>query len=104
MKEASVSATLNSGNVQTVDTASAPDHPSKPNIPLNLGLAFFVSLTLGTGAAFLLDRMDNSISSPEVADAVSGWPSLGMIPFSQSKHKLAAEEGNPTAGRRDQHR
>ncbi len=35
---------------------------------------------LGTLAAFLMDRMNNSITSPEIIDAVSGWPSLGIIP------------------------
>jgi polysaccharide biosynthesis transport protein len=37
-------------------------------------------LTFGTAAAFLLERMENSITSPDIAQAVSGWPSLGVIP------------------------
>ncbi len=80
MKEAGVSAGLRSGNIQIVDQAVPPDKPSKPNIPLNIGVAFFASLMLGTVAAFVIDRMNNSITSPEIIDAVSGWPSLGIIP------------------------
>jgi capsular exopolysaccharide synthesis family protein len=84
MKEASVSAGLRSGNIQIVDQAVPPDKPSRPNIPLNIGGAFFASLMLGTVAAFVLERMNNSITSPEIIDAVSGWPSLGIIPSLQS--------------------
>ncbi|MGB8888949.1 MAG: polysaccharide biosynthesis tyrosine autokinase [Candidatus Korobacteraceae bacterium] len=83
MKEASVSAGLRSGNIQVVDQAVPPDRPSKPNIPLNMAAAFFASLMLGTVAAFVMERTNNSITSPEIIDAVSGWPSLGVIPSTQ---------------------
>jgi polysaccharide biosynthesis transport protein len=86
MKEATVSAGLRSGNIQVVDQAVPPEKPSKPNIPVNVGAAFLASLMFGTIAAFLIDRANNSITSLEVIDAVSGWPSLGIIPSLHSKN------------------
>ena len=104
MKEASVSAGLRSGNIQVVDQAVPPDRPSKPNIPLNIGGAFFASLMLGTVAAFMIERMNNSITSPEIIDAVSGWPSLGIIPSTVNGSKgkggelvLPAKDADVTA-------
>ncbi|MGC2108285.1 MAG: polysaccharide biosynthesis tyrosine autokinase [Candidatus Korobacteraceae bacterium] len=94
MKEASVSAGLRSGNIQVVDQAVPPDKPSKPNIPVNMAAAFFGSLMLGTIAAFVIERMNNSITSPEIIDAVSGWPSLGIIPSTRESSKVARKGGD----------
>ena len=101
MKEATVSAGLRSGNIQVVDQAVPPNRPSKPNIPLNIGLAFFGSLILGTAAAFFIERMSNSITSPETVDAVSGWPSLGMIPSSHESAKGARKQAPTLAAAGD---
>jgi polysaccharide biosynthesis transport protein len=94
MKEASVSAGLRSGNIQVVDQAVPPDRPSKPNIPLNMTAAFFASLMLGTVAAFVMERSNNSITSPEIIDAVSGWPSLGIIPCTQENARGLRKAGS----------
>ena len=42
-------------------------------------------LTFGIAAAFLLERMDNSITSPDIAQAVSRWPFLGVVPLLNRK-------------------
>ncbi len=94
MKEAGVSAGLRSGNIQVVDQAVPPDSPSKPNIPINIGAAFFASLMLGTVAVFFVDRMNNSITSPEMIDAISGWPSLGIIPSTTGSSKGLRKGGD----------
>lgn len=39
-----------------------------------------LGLMLGTGAAFLLEYLDDSWRSPEEAEQVSGVPTFGMVP------------------------
>jgi capsular exopolysaccharide synthesis family protein len=44
-----------------------------------------LGLTTGIGLAFLLEGIDNTVRTPEQAQAISGLPSLGMIPLG-SRH------------------
>ena len=80
LKEAGVTAGLRSNNIREVDIARTPASPAEPNIPRNLGFAFVLGLSSGIGLAFLLEGMDNTVRTPEQAQAISGLPSLGMIP------------------------
>ena len=81
LKEAGVTAGLRSNNIREVDIARTPTAPSEPNIPRNLGFAFMLGLSSGIGLAFLLEGMDNTVRTPEQAQEISGFPSLGMIPL-----------------------
>jgi succinoglycan biosynthesis transport protein ExoP len=81
LKEAGVTAGLRSNNIRQVDIARTPADPTEPNIPRNLGFAFVLGLTSGIGLAFLLEGVDNTVRTPEQAQAISGLPSLGMIPL-----------------------
>jgi capsular exopolysaccharide synthesis family protein len=81
LKEAGVTAGLRSNNIREVDIARTPAAPSEPNIPRNLGFGFVLGLTSGIGLAFLLEGVDNTVRTPEQAQAISGLPSLGMIPL-----------------------
>ena len=81
LKEAGVTAGLRSNNIREVDIARTPAAPSEPNIPRNLGFGFVLGLTSGIGLAFLLEGIDNTVRTPEQAQAISGLPSLGMIPL-----------------------
>jgi capsular exopolysaccharide synthesis family protein len=81
LKEAGVTAGLRSNNIREVDIARTPAAPSEPNIPRNLGFGFVLGLTSGIGLAFLLEGIDNTVRTPEQAQAISQLPSLGMIPL-----------------------
>ena len=81
LKEAGVTAGLRSNNIREVDIARTPGSPAEPNIPRNLGFAFVLGLTSGVGLAFLLEGIDNTVRTPEQAQAISGLASLGMIPM-----------------------
>ena len=81
LKEAGVTAGLRSTNIRKVDQARIPTHPSSPNIPRNLTFALALGLSSGLGLAFLLEALDNTVRTPEQAQAISGLPSLGMIPL-----------------------
>jgi len=91
LKEAGVTAGLRSNNIREVDIARTPAAPAEPNIPRNLGFGFVLGLTSGIGLAFLLEGIDNTVRTPEQAQAISALPSLGMIPLGP---KSTAESGS----------
>lgn len=91
LKEAGVTAGLRSNNIREVDVARTPGSPAEPNIPRNLSFAFVLGLTSGIGLAFLLEAIDNTVRTPEQAQAISGLPSLGMIPLGT---RSSAESGS----------
>jgi capsular exopolysaccharide synthesis family protein len=94
LKEAGVTAGLRSNNIREVDIARTPASPAEPNIPRNLGFGFVLGLTSGIGLAFLLEGVDNTVRTPEQAQAVSGLPSLGMIPLGpKSTSESGAKSG-----------
>src|SRR5438874_1489886 len=90
LKEAGVTAGLRSNNIREVDIARTPGAPAEPNIARNLVFAFALGLSSGIGLAFLLEGLDNTVRTPEQAQAISGLPSLGMIPLGS---KIGAEAG-----------
>ncbi|HYW36656.1 MAG TPA: polysaccharide biosynthesis tyrosine autokinase [Terriglobales bacterium] len=94
LKEAGVTAGLRSNNFRIIDAARVPTFPSEPNIPRNLSFALVLGVISGVGLAFLLENMDNTVRTPEQAQAFSALPSLGMIP-------LGSKSGNhgPTGKR-----
>ena len=81
LKEAGVTAGLKSNNFRIIDAARVPTAPSEPNIPRNLSFALVLGVISGLGLAFLLENMDNTVRTPEQAQAISALPSLGMIPL-----------------------
>jgi succinoglycan biosynthesis transport protein ExoP len=92
LKEAGVTAGLRSNNVRPVDIARVPTSPSEPNLPRNLSFALALGLTSGIGLAFLLESIDNTVRTPEQAQALSGLPSLGMIPLGSSIRSEASAQ------------
>jgi len=81
LKEAGVTAGLRSNNFRILSAARAPTAPVEPNIPRNLSFALVLGVITGLGLAFLLENMDNTVRTPEQAQALSALPSLGMIPL-----------------------
>ena len=81
LKEAGVSAGLHSNYFRIVDTARPPRFPASPNVPRNLAFALVLGLAGGVGLAFAIEGLDNTVRTPEQAQAISGLPSLGMIPL-----------------------
>jgi succinoglycan biosynthesis transport protein ExoP len=81
LKEAGVTAGLRSNNFRIVNAARVPTAPVEPNIPRNLAFALVLGSITGIGLAFLLENMDNTVRTPEQAQALSALPSLGIIPL-----------------------
>lgn len=81
MKEAGVTAGLQSSNIRVVDAARTPTSPVSPNIPRNLKLGFLLGLCSGLGLAFLLESLNTTVRNMEEVNAVSTLPVLGIIPL-----------------------
>jgi polysaccharide biosynthesis transport protein len=101
LKEAGVTAGLHSNNFRIIDAARVPTSPSEPNIPRNLLFATVLGIISAVGLAFLLENMDNTVRTPEQAQALSGLPSLGMIPLGSKSgsHGAAGKRLALTASR-----
>ncbi len=81
LKQASLSAGLSSTNVHIVDLASPPLAPFAPDIPRNLGIGFLIGLTSGVALALVLEALDNTVRTPDQAEAITFLPSLAVVPF-----------------------
>jgi capsular exopolysaccharide synthesis family protein len=101
LKEAGVTAGLRSNNIRQVDIARTPVVPSEPNIPRNLGFGFVLGLTSGIGLAFLLEGIDNTVRTPEQAQAISTLPSLGMIPLGSRNSLESGSRSLTVAGAKE---
>jgi succinoglycan biosynthesis transport protein ExoP len=80
LKEASVSASLRASNIRIVDSAEPPTKPVKPKIPLNLGVAAILGLGLGFCAAFLQERLDDTLKGTDDVERLFGLSAVGLIP------------------------
>ncbi|MFW2342870.1 GumC family protein [Brevundimonas sp.] len=80
-KEVGVTGGVTANNVSLIDRAIAPKTPSSPKLPLNLALAFVLGLGLGVVAAFLIEALDDSITTPGDIEEKLGLPGLGNIPL-----------------------
>ena len=80
MKEVSIAAGIGSNQVSIVDPAKRPGAAFSPNLRNNLIWAAVLGLVAGCGLAYVLDRFDDRISSPEDVKVKLGAPILGIIP------------------------
>lgn len=99
LKEAGISASLHSSNVRIIDAALVPVVPSSPKIPRNIALGFIISLAGGIMLALILDTLDNTVTTPEQAEALTGLPGLGFIPaFAPVKSRTTPRPSLHTGG------
>ena len=69
-------------NVTILNQAIEPTFPSKPRVPLNIALGFFVGTLLGLAAIFLLEILDRRVrSDPDLDGVMLGMdvPVLGTL-------------------------
>jgi succinoglycan biosynthesis transport protein ExoP len=78
----------NSSNLLTVvEPAVAPAAPSSPRTLLNIILAAVLGLLAAVGIAFLVEYLDDSVTSSEDVEEVTGLPTLGVVPVMKGDPK-----------------
>jgi succinoglycan biosynthesis transport protein ExoP len=86
LKEAGISAALQSSNIRVVDPAMIPSYPSRPAKARNVALAFLVGLVGGIGLAILREYMDNTVKTPDDVETLARLPSLAVVPAFEDSH------------------
>lgn len=79
-------------NARIVSPAAIPVAPSYPPTRFMLSVAALMSLVLGVGIVFILDRLDNAIRSADEAEELTGLPTLAMIPLQRNRSDVLVEE------------
>lgn len=87
LREAEVSAGLNSSNIRVVDSAVPPTNAVKPRVAMNLALGFLFGLGTGVTLAFVKERLDNTLKSPDDVEHFLRTPALATIPRSLARKK-----------------
>src|SRR3984893_1262206 len=80
LKETGVSTRLKATNIRVVDPAYPPKKPDRPRIPLNLSLGLVIGISLGIGAAFLQEHLDNTFKSAEDIKRFLQLSALASVP------------------------
>ena len=80
LKEAGITAGLNSNNIDVVDRASEPARPVSPRKRRDLAFGLLGGLLLGIISALFLESLDDTIRTSDDAEAISGLPALAVIP------------------------
>ncbi len=79
-KEAGLEAELRTTDVRLWDRARVPGGPIAPRRTRNHVVGLFFGLGLGIGLALLLDRLDNTLKTPEDVKVHLRVPFLGIVP------------------------
>jgi capsular exopolysaccharide synthesis family protein len=82
-KEVGIAGGIGTNNISVVDRALAPNSPSSPNVPLNLGLGLLLGLVIGCAAALVLEQLAESVISPAEFQSKLRIPLLGSTPASK---------------------
>ena len=89
LKEAGVTAGLNSNNVNIVDKAGVPAFPVAPIKRNNYGFGALIGLFMGVCVAIFLETLDDTIRTSEDAESIAGLPALAVVPRFNGAGKAA---------------
>ncbi|SEF03390.1 capsular exopolysaccharide family [Rhizobiales bacterium GAS188] len=79
-KEVDIAGGVGANNIFIVDKAELPTSPSSPHVSRDLVLSLLFGFALGLGAAFVLERLDDTVNSVEEVERLTGLATLGAIP------------------------
>ena len=83
---------LKANNITVQDRAETPLKPVKPQKRLNILLAMIVGFFGGTGLAFFMEYMDDTVKGAEDIEKFVGWPYLGSIADINGTGNMTEEE------------
>lgn len=81
MKEQSISEKTRTVNVLIIEKAELPGSPVKPRKAQNILLGLILGLFGGIGMAFFVEYLDQTVKSPDDAEAKLGVAVLGLVPL-----------------------
>lgn len=90
LKEAGITAGLNSNSIDVIDRATQPPLPVSPVKKRAVLLGFAGGLVLGTLLALFFESLDDTIRTSDDAEALSGLPTLAVIPHFDVLKKLGS--------------
>ncbi|MBT9330414.1 GumC family protein [Paracidobacterium acidisoli] len=99
LKEAGITAGLNSNNIDVIDTAMIPPYPVLPQKRQDATFGFLGGLIVGLILAVFLESMDDTLRTSDDAEAVSLLPALAVIPHFQPFSKKAINAKDEAADR-----
>jgi non-specific protein-tyrosine kinase len=79
--------TNSSGLLTIVEPAVPPTAPSSPRTLLNMILAAVLGLLAAVGIAFLAEYLDDTVTSSDEVQEVTGLPTLGVVPVMKGDPK-----------------
>ena len=79
-KEVDIAGGVGANNIFIVDKATLPGGPSSPNMSRALLISLAIGLAAALGMAFVLERLDDTLRSPEEVERALGYATLGIIP------------------------
>jgi succinoglycan biosynthesis transport protein ExoP len=94
-KEVEIAGGIGTNNVFVIDRAGLPGSPSSPRLLRALLLAFVLGLGAGGAAAFVLEHLDNTVTTVEEFEQVSGLVSLGVVPIVSEEGSIEEELADP---------
>ena len=97
-KEVDIAGGIGSNNVFIVDKAEIPGSPSSPQVMSNTILSLVLGLLAGLGCAFVLERLDNTVTTPDEVERLTAIATLGVIPKLGVGKSIAAELENARSG------
>jgi succinoglycan biosynthesis transport protein ExoP len=86
-EELGLSSAIRSSNMRFVDRAELPIKPISPKLLLNILVSILLAFFTGTGLAFFIEYLDNTVKTPTDVSNKLGLPVLGMIPFHNALQK-----------------
>jgi len=85
-------------NIEVLDAAIVPEIPIAPRKSLIMAVAMLLGGILGTGFAFMLEVLDNTVRTQEDLERVLGFTFLGVVPsIKESQRDKVRERKEPFA-------
>lgn len=82
-------------NIASIEPATVPEEPIRPQPLSNTGLGAAVGLMLAFGIAFLIEYLDDTLKTAEQIGKVLGLPVIGYIAEIEHGHELAYVSESP---------
>jgi succinoglycan biosynthesis transport protein ExoP len=98
-KDIGVAGAVGTNNIAIIDRAQLPGGPYKPNLMMNLAIAFAIGLVLAAIAIGVCEILDDTFKSPEEVEEQLGLAVLGIIPLVNAEviKEMTEQPNSPVA-------